>query len=437
MSEDDLYFNRDRNGNGSQIEEILLPHPLPLIFTVLLGLVFVIGVTGNILTSITIARTASLHSSTNLFLCNLAVSDTLLLIFGGAPFDIMLLWFDNRNPIAAAPGFCQIRPLLAETASSVSVGTIVIVTVERYLAICQPFSARHYQSRRRVWLGVLVVWLVSLCPSIVIAYQYKYNAPPAPNATLTRNSTYSPEEHEATEYGHCVVEAFPFIYEITFFVFFVLPMIMIAVAYALIVRQIHVSLSRQSSGTSTASGGDDPAPLVSQTPHIRTRYMVIKMLSKCFLCCPLGVPRTNSHKWTVFFLSVVVVTVFFFTHLPMHIQRLMFFHIMPESTIKEQAEDPEVERDQIDTVRFFYIWYNVAGILQFGGAASNPFMYTAMSRRFRLAFQRFIGLGHYSLSTAVGTPAPARANHVLKPLNSAAEASPARRQSFSRSPAAF
>src|SRR3954466_5008027 len=64
------------------------PYPTLIIFTILLTAVFIIGVTGNVLTSITIIRTQFLRSTTNLFLCNLALSDTLLLIFGGAPFDI-------------------------------------------------------------------------------------------------------------------------------------------------------------------------------------------------------------------------------------------------------------------------------------------------------------------------------------------------------------
>lgn len=76
------------------------------LFTGLYTLVLVVGVCGNILTSLVIVKTRDLHSNTNFFLCNLACSD-LILLLSGIPFDVLYIW--RPYPAFAGTWFCILK----------------------------------------------------------------------------------------------------------------------------------------------------------------------------------------------------------------------------------------------------------------------------------------------------------------------------------------
>lgn len=79
--------------------------PMRLIFTVIFFIVGLVGFFGNLCTIAVIIRTPTLHSQTNYFLANLALSD-LLLICVGVPFDVFYLWQTIGAP--AFFGYCEI-----------------------------------------------------------------------------------------------------------------------------------------------------------------------------------------------------------------------------------------------------------------------------------------------------------------------------------------
>lgn len=59
--------------------------------TVVYALILIIGVSGNALTCLVIAKQRYMHTATNFYLFSLAVSDFLFLILG-IPNEIVLLW---------------------------------------------------------------------------------------------------------------------------------------------------------------------------------------------------------------------------------------------------------------------------------------------------------------------------------------------------------
>lgn len=64
---------------GSEADE---SSTLLIVLTVCYALIFVAGVLGNLITCIVIARNNFMHTATNFYLFNLAVSDLILLVSG-------------------------------------------------------------------------------------------------------------------------------------------------------------------------------------------------------------------------------------------------------------------------------------------------------------------------------------------------------------------
>ncbi|KAL1509283.1 hypothetical protein ABEB36_004045 [Hypothenemus hampei] len=95
---------------GPQTQDL----PMTILITVINGLIFVTGVLGNIAVCIVIIKQPTLHTATNYYLFNLAVSDVSLLIFG-LPQDVMLYW--HQYPWPFGEFFCKFRALVSESAN--------------------------------------------------------------------------------------------------------------------------------------------------------------------------------------------------------------------------------------------------------------------------------------------------------------------------------
>ncbi|XP_060909543.1 trace amine-associated receptor 13c-like [Labrus mixtus] len=112
----------------------------------------------NLLIIISVFHFRHLHTPTNILLLSLAVSDCLVgLIL--IPNYILLqtsCWFFSDH-------VCTLLNYFTFIITSTSIGNIVLISVDRYVAICDPL---HYSTRvtqRRVTVCVCLCWLCSFC----------------------------------------------------------------------------------------------------------------------------------------------------------------------------------------------------------------------------------------------------------------------------------
>ncbi|XP_037644960.1 trace amine-associated receptor 13c-like isoform X2 [Sebastes umbrosus] len=103
-------------------------------------------------------QTGQLHTPTNILLLSLAVSDFLvgLLLMPGELIRKTSCWFFGDL-------MCSLYKYLSYIITYASVGVMVLISVDRYVAICDPL---HYTSRitvNRVKLFVCLCWLCSVC----------------------------------------------------------------------------------------------------------------------------------------------------------------------------------------------------------------------------------------------------------------------------------
>ncbi|XP_061649641.1 trace amine-associated receptor 7e-like [Phyllopteryx taeniolatus] len=131
--------------------------------TVLLYFSCVLTVLLNLLVITSISHFRRLHTPTNFLLLSLAVSDLLvgLLVWPGEIYLRKSCWTHGDIP-------CSVYNFVSFTVTSTSVGNMVLISADRYVAICNPL---HYNVRvtvRRIQLCVCLCWFSSLLLSSIL-----------------------------------------------------------------------------------------------------------------------------------------------------------------------------------------------------------------------------------------------------------------------------
>lgn len=221
------------NGTDLNLVEILGPKQSPFFFPVtsVYLFIFLVGLSGNLLTCTVIARHKKMRNPTNFYLLSLALSDLLVLLFG-MPLETYELW--QNYPFPFGEGGCYFKTFLFETVCFASILNVTALSVERYIAVLHPLKTRYLSTNRHVKRVIAVVWLVSMICAV-------------PNTSL-HGIFYLPQRME--ESAICTVLKPVWIYnmimQITTVCFFFVPMVVISVLY--LVMGLHLRGERQRSG---------------------------------------------------------------------------------------------------------------------------------------------------------------------------------------------
>lgn len=245
------FYNDTRDTDDPRRDSLYIVVPVTIIYVS----IFVTGTIGNISTCIVIARNKSMHTATNYYLFSLAVSDLLLLV-SGLPAEIYMVW--SKYPYIFGEGFCILRGLAAETSTNASVLTITAFTIERYVAICHPFLSQTMSKLSRAVKLILVVWLVALSFALPQALQFG-----------VIQHRLNPSMVMCTVKTVLLQHSF----ELSTFLFFLVPMSMITVLYALIGLKLRKSNMMKRSRGRGQSGS-------CRHHHGRSSRRVLKMLGE-------------------------------------------------------------------------------------------------------------------------------------------------------------
>ncbi|XP_062280834.1 trace amine-associated receptor 1-like [Scomber scombrus] len=139
-----------------------LVSPKVTLMETLLYPVAVLTVILNLLVVISISHFRQLHTTTNVFLLSLAVSDLLVgLAVMPAAVDKQSCWFLDKIT-------CALFLLLTFTLTSSSVGSMVLISVDRYVAICAPLHYSSMISTNRAKICVSLCWICSVIYNFII-----------------------------------------------------------------------------------------------------------------------------------------------------------------------------------------------------------------------------------------------------------------------------
>ena len=133
------------------------------------------GVICNLAFMFVVYRVKSMRNITNVYLVNLAIADSLLLLIAVWQYIgdyIVSPVYDLRFSFSTTFA-CFMPNLLIYLCYYASLWTVTLVSIERYLAICHPFWHRLVSSKTRAIRLVIAVWLVSL---IFSGFALPYNS---------------------------------------------------------------------------------------------------------------------------------------------------------------------------------------------------------------------------------------------------------------------
>ena len=172
------------------------------------------------------------------------------------------LW--SAYPWIFGETFCVLRTIAAETSTNASVLTITAFTAERYVAICHPMRAKTMSSLPRAVKTIIIVWVVAGCCSVPIWIQfgviYELDADGHPIA----DSALCRIRPDMTHLQH--------FFEASSVVFFIIPMVIITVLYALIACSIRRSaLNRARCDDFENGGGGGNVPRAAGGNRFRRR----------------------------------------------------------------------------------------------------------------------------------------------------------------------
>ncbi|XP_033843097.1 trace amine-associated receptor 13c-like [Periophthalmus magnuspinnatus] len=141
------------------------PYVEAMLIYVLLSCVSLITVALNLLVIISIAHFRQLHTRTNLLLLSLAVSD---LLVGLVLMPVEIIYIEscwNLGDIV-----CSSYYLINYIITSASVANMVLISVDRYIAICDPLNYHTKVTMKRTKSCILLCWLLSVVYRMVIMH---------------------------------------------------------------------------------------------------------------------------------------------------------------------------------------------------------------------------------------------------------------------------
>ncbi|XP_029013075.1 trace amine-associated receptor 7a-like [Betta splendens] len=139
------------------------PHSEAMLIYILVSCISLLTASLNLLVIVSISHFRQLHTPTNLLLLSLAVSDFLVGLIV-MPFQILFLepcWF-------LGDVMCTLYFFVPYITTSASVVNMVLISVDRFMAICDPLSYSTKFSHKTVKRCVLLCWLYCVMYSFMI-----------------------------------------------------------------------------------------------------------------------------------------------------------------------------------------------------------------------------------------------------------------------------
>ncbi|CAG0883459.1 unnamed protein product [Cyprideis torosa] len=192
------------------------------------SLIFLLSVAGNGLVILTLVRDIRMRTVTNIFLLNLAASD---LLIGVACMPFTLVGTLLKDFIFGEAA-CKMISYFQGVSVSVSAWTLVVISLERYVAIVYPLRGRRWQTRSHAYNMIAITWLVS---AVVMT----------PIAVLTKHIPLTGGRHKCREEWPDPISKYAFNLFLDVFLL-VIPLLVMAASYTLISHTLWNSIRDES-----------------------------------------------------------------------------------------------------------------------------------------------------------------------------------------------
>ncbi|XP_053975033.1 allatostatin-A receptor-like [Hylaeus volcanicus] len=157
-----------------------------IVVPIFFGMIGILGFVGNCLVVTVVAANPGMRSTTNILIINLAVADLLFVVFC-IPFtatDFVLPFWPFGNI------WCKIVQYLIIVTAYASVYTLVLMSLDRYLAVVHPVTSRSWRTENHAILAICIAWAMIFTistPALVVHGEFQDNdTTPASNLTACR-----------------------------------------------------------------------------------------------------------------------------------------------------------------------------------------------------------------------------------------------------------
>lgn len=168
-------YNEPLTADVYSVEMVSTERIVSLLVPVLFGFIVIIGLIGNALVVLVVARNASMRSTTNLLILNLALSDLMFIVFC-VPFtacDYALAYWPFGDL------WCRMVQYLILVCACASVYTLVLMSLDRFLAVVHPVRSMRLRNTRNASIALFVMWaaILSMCaPALFTHGVHEYGA---------------------------------------------------------------------------------------------------------------------------------------------------------------------------------------------------------------------------------------------------------------------
>jgi neuromedin U receptor 1 len=169
-----MHNNTICSNSSSEVDEwielvqksiVLRSEWIGIIFMISMFITFVVGVFGNLLTCVVIYCDRTMHTATNYYLFNLAVSDLLV------AFGILLEvagYLKGESIIEHEVGniVCKVHFFLVVTLWNNGIMIMTALAIERYIAIWHPLLLTSRPVWRRVIKIIVLIWTIAILETL-------------------------------------------------------------------------------------------------------------------------------------------------------------------------------------------------------------------------------------------------------------------------------
>lgn len=152
--------NLTNTSTNEQLPNIYDPIWAMILRWILATIIVTVGSLGNIMVCAVVYKNQRMQTAMNLFLVNLAVWDILVCLFN-IPFTLI---YNQLKSWPFGLFWCKTMPTLQVMSLTASTGSLVAITIERYRAICLPFTPplSKFQAKLAITLVSITSFLLAL-----------------------------------------------------------------------------------------------------------------------------------------------------------------------------------------------------------------------------------------------------------------------------------
>ena len=260
------------NGTDEDAESRVLREVVPIVVPIIFGIIVTVGLFGNGLVVLVVSCNLQMRSTTNLLIINLAVADLLFIIFC-VPFTATDYAWGSIWVFGDA--WCKIVQYLVFVTAYASVLTLVLMSMDRFLAVVLPIASMGVRTERNACLAILCTWSVILvaCVPIMLSHgEVRHHSNSTSVSCMFLDSQLS-QVPAGQGYNYPA-------FQITFFVTsYVLPLLVISAMYLLLLKRLWLGV---------VPGGHMSAESLRGKRRV-TRMVVVVVVIFAVCWCPIQI----------------------------------------------------------------------------------------------------------------------------------------------------